>query len=274
MPRSTSIIAAVAASAVIAAASALPVHAATPTRTAAIYYLGNTGTRSVLYREFRQVPVVGGPIRTAVDAMLHMPPRDPNYFMAWPYSTTVRGISVSGGVATVDLAGPDLTGHAGFTSTCTPLQQLVYTVTAASPSVSRVLLQFYGRGRVVSDFWGTGSGCGSDVIARRPGPEILAPVQISNLVHAQFVPRSFIVSGEATVFESVVSWSVRDQATRRVLRSGSTLANTMGSIRGPWAVRINLPVTEVGGAVVVSAWEASAKNGAVTGLDDKALRVR
>lgn len=258
---------------VLPGVAAAPAAAAT-TRTAAVYYVGDTGTRAALYREFRQVPVVGGPIRTAVEAMLHVPARDPDYSSLWPRSTRIRSVSVRSGIATVDFSREALTGHAGSGFACASLQQLVYTVTAANPGVSKVRLRVEGRSAgVVSGFWGVG--CGRDVpMARQPVFNILAPVQISNVLHAQFVPRSFIVSGEATVFEAVVSWSVSDQATRRVLSSGSTMANTMASIRGPWSVRINLPVTEVGRAVVVRAWEASAKDGSVTNLDTKALRVR
>ncbi|MEO6713224.1 MAG: GerMN domain-containing protein, partial [Mycobacteriales bacterium] len=123
----------------LAGGSIAPAQAAT-TRTAAVYYVGDTGTRAALYREFRQVPVVGGPITSAVDAMLHLPARDPDYTSLWPRSTRIRGISVRLGVATIDLTAPALTGRAGGAFACATLQQLVYTVTAAAPTVSRVLL--------------------------------------------------------------------------------------------------------------------------------------
>lgn len=270
MTRSRSVAAGLALSGILAAAVVLPAHAAT-TRTAAVYYVGDTGTRAALYREFRQVPVVGGPIRTAVDAMLRVAPRDPDYASLWPTATRIRGISQRGNLATINLSREALTPRPGSGFACASLQQLVHTVTAANPGVTRVRLLVEGRSRgVVSAFWGAGCGPDLPMSRRQPSYLILAPVQISNLLHAQFIPRSFIVSGEATVFEATVFWTVTDQATRRVLRSGVTTASTGGPGRGTWAIRVNLPVTQIGRAVVVRALGESS----VPGPDDKALRVR
>ena len=254
--------------------AAAPSAAAAPTRTAAVYYVGDTGSRPALYREFRQVPAIGGPIRTAVEAMLHVPARDPQYASLWPRATTVRGISVRGTVATVDLSAVAATGTAGSAFACAALQALVHTVTAASPSISRVLLRINGRSAgVVSGFWG--HGCGPDgPMARRPATNILAPIQISNVLHAQFVNRAFTISGEATVFEATVSWKVTDQATRRVLRTGFTTASIGAPGRGTFRFSVSLPASQVGRPVVVSAWEDSAKDGSDLFTDNKALRVR
>lgn len=254
-------------------AATTPATAAT-TRTAAIYYVGDTGTRAALYREFRQVPAAGTPIRSAVDAMLHLPARDPDYRSLWPRATRVRGISVRGTTATVDLTREALTGRAGSGFACASLQQLVYTVTAAAPAITRVALRVNGTSAgVVSRFWGVG--CGRDVPMGRQAPQnILAPVQISNLLHAQFVPRSFPIAGEATVFEATVSWQVTDQATRRVLRSGFVTASAGAPGRGSWRVNVALPATQAGRPVVVSAWEDSANDGSRINIDTKAVRVR
>lgn len=206
--------------------------------------------------------------------MLHLTPRDPDYSSLWPRATRIRGISVSGTVATVDLSSAAATGTAGAAFGCASLQQLVYTVTAANPSVSRVSLRINGRSAgAVSGFWG--HGCGRDVaMARQPGIDILAPLQISNVLPAQFVGRSFTISGEATVFEATVSWQVTDQATRRVLRSGFTNASMGAPGRGTFSFAVTLPVSQVGRPVVVSAWEDSAKDGTDLFTDNKALQVR
>jgi len=251
-----------------------PAFAAITTRSAAVYYVGDTGTRAALYREFRPVAASLPPIRAAVDAMLHLPARDPDYKSLWPRTTTVRGISVRAGVATVDLSSAAATGRAGSDFACASLQQLVHTVTAAAPTVTRVLLRINGRRTgAVSGFWGVG--CGPDApMARQPSYNILAPVQISNVLHAQFVGRGLTVTGEATVFEATVSWRITDQATRRVLRSGFTTASVGAPGRGTWRFVAPLPASQVGRPIVVSAWESSAKDGSVTNLDNKALRVR
>ena len=43
-------------------------------------------------------------VRAAVDAMLHLAPTDTDYYSAWPKATTVKGVSTSGKVATIDLS--------------------------------------------------------------------------------------------------------------------------------------------------------------------------
>ena len=273
MTRNRMAAAVAAGSVLLASAAALPANAAT-TRTVAVYYVGDTGTRAALYREFRQITTSVGPIRTAVDAMLHLPARDPDYKSLWPRITTIRGISVRNGVATVDLSSAAANGQAGSEFACASLQQLVYTVTAAAPTVSRVSLRINGRSTgVVSGFWG--AGCGRDVpMGRTPAQNILPPVQISNVLHAQFVNRALTVTGEATVFEATVSWKVTDQATRRVIRSGFTTASIGAPGRGAWRFSVTLPPAQSGRPIVVSAWESSANDGSVTNLDNKALRVR
>jgi hypothetical protein len=265
-----------AAATLLAIPMASPVAAAS-TRTAAVYYVGDTGIRAVLYREFRQVPVVGGPIRTAVNAMLHVPPRDPDYASLWPIATRIHGVSQRGNLATINLSREALTPRPGSGFACASLQQLVHTVTAANPRVTRVRLLVEGRSRgVVSTFWGAGCGPDLPMSRRRPSYLILAPVQISNLLHAQFVPRSFPVTGEATVFEGTVTWTVTDQATRRLLRQGFTNAAAagLGGFRGTFRFTVSLPPSSAGRAVVVRAFEESAESGLPINVDSKAVRVR
>ncbi len=264
--------------AALLAVGVAPTSATAATRTSAVYYVGDTGIRAVLFREFRQVPVVGGPIRTAVNAMLHVPPRDPDYASLWPTATRIRGVSQRGNLATINLSREALTPRPGSGFACASLQQLVHTVTAANPRVTRVRLLVEGRSRgVVSTFWGAGCGPDLPMSRRQPSYLILAPVQISNLLHAQFVPRSFTVTGEATVFESTVSWTVTDQATRRLLRQGFTTATAsagLGTFRGTFRFTVSLPPTSAGRAVVVRAFEESAESGLPINVDSKAVRMR
>jgi hypothetical protein len=276
MTRLLSLASASAAATLLAVAWAPPTAIAV-TRTAAVYYVGDTGVRAALYREFRQVPVVGGPIRTAVNAMLHVPPRDPDYASLWPRATRIRGVSQSGNLATINLSREALTPRPGSGFACASLQQLVHTVTAANPRVTRVRLLVEGRSRgVVSTFWG--AGCGPDAPMSRllPSYRILSPVQISNLLHAQFVPRTFPVTGEANVFEATVHWTVTDQATRRVLRQGFTTATDTGLRFGTFRFVVSLPPTSIGRAVVVSLLNSFGEGAGlqVTNGDTKAVRVR
>jgi hypothetical protein len=250
-------------------ASAAPATAAS-THAVAVYYVGDTGTRAALYREWRGLPTTTTPIRQAVDAMLHLAPRDPHYKSLWPKATKIRGISVKDGIAKVDLTKEALQGQAGAEFACASLQQLVYTVTAASKgTVSRVLLLVEGKSAgVVSGFWG--HGCGEDKpMARRAAAYILAPVQISYPGHNRTIPRSFTIKGEATVFEATVSWSLTDVATGNVVRKGFVTASKGAPARGTWSVPVSLSSYYSGRRMKIRAWESSAKDGSVINLDDK-----
>ncbi|HEX2704824.1 MAG TPA: GerMN domain-containing protein [Candidatus Lustribacter sp.] len=110
---------------------------------APVYYIADVpdfGPR--LYREFHRTPVLGGDrIRTSLTQMFAGSPADPDYSSPWPADTAVLSVATNGTTATVDLSGFVALG-AAFESAA--VQQLVYTVTAADPSVRTVRLRVNG----------------------------------------------------------------------------------------------------------------------------------
>lgn len=241
------------------------------TMTIAVYYLTESDTRGpVLVREFRRVPRTTGVVRAAVDAMLHLEPLDPDYTSLWPRTTTVRGASISGDTATVDLSADAQRGQSGGQGEAVSLQQLVWTVTAAAPKVSKV--QLLVEGRKVTDLWGHVDASAPQ--RREPSYEVLAAVQITRPEHGSKVDRSLTISGEATVFEANVSWSVIDVETKKVYAKGFVTASIGAPGRGTWKASTTLPAAAAGRHVQVRAWESSAKDGSVTNLDTKDVQVR
>ncbi|GIF49535.1 sporulation and spore germination protein [Asanoa ferruginea] len=137
---------------------------ASPERLLAVYYVGpDRGDR--LVREFhRAAPATGAAadqVRAALGLMFAGVPADPDYASAWPAGVAVRGVTVTGDVATVDLGGA---------TPPTPIaaQQLVWTVTA------------------VSGLKGVRIGSGS-VLHRAAAVETLAPVWLINPQHGDVV---------------------------------------------------------------------------------------
>lgn len=107
-----------------------------------VYYLADVAGGPRLYREFHSLPILNGsPALTAVTEMLRGTPVDPDYTSLWPTTVRVRSLTISGALATVDLTGFVAVG-AAFEGAS--VQQLVYTVTAAEPSVTQVLLLVNG----------------------------------------------------------------------------------------------------------------------------------
>ncbi len=110
-----------------------------------VYYVdevsGVAGPR--LYREFRSLTLMpAGKVATALQAMISLPPSDPDYATLWPAGTLVKGIAVTAGVATVDLTA--YPSSLGSGSEAAAVSQLVYTVTAADPSITGVKVRVNG----------------------------------------------------------------------------------------------------------------------------------
>jgi hypothetical protein len=247
--------------------SAMP----TPTPTGStmavpVYYLHSTA-KAKLYREYRTVPRGTAVVRAAVDAMLHLAPLDPDYRSAWPAATTVRGISVSGSVATVDLSAAARARTATETVERQSLQQLVHTVTAAAPALTGVRLHFDGATRPT--LWGHVATTGT--LTRAAAVDTLGAVWVSSPAQRATVGRTLVVKGSASVFEATVSWSLR-RLSGGQLTSGSVTATTGAPGRGDFTVTVTIPAS-VTGDVVFTAWESSAEDGSVQSPDDKRFTV-
>jgi spore germination protein GerM len=107
-----------------------------------VYYLADVAGGPRLYREFHSLAVLNGtPALTAVTEMLRGTPVDPDYSSPWPKTVSVRSLTVSGNLAIVDLTGFVALGAVYEVAS---VQQLVYTVTAAEPSVQQVRLLVNG----------------------------------------------------------------------------------------------------------------------------------
>ena len=253
---------------------------AAPCPPLAVYYLGDDGTRSMLYRERVSLSVADCPgaaqdrARAAVAAMLTAP-RDPDYATPWPTGTRVRALRIEGDVARVDLSGTPTAMPVGSAAACLALQQLVYTLTDAAPSVQRVALARDGATDGAVSRHG-GVGCGHDRPLERhtPAYEIVAPVQIERPGEGADVSRNVTVVGEATVFEATVSWSIVDVRSSEELSRGFVTASAGGPARGTWSFTASLPAEVSGRTVELRAWESSARDGRVTHLDTKRVRVR
>lgn len=138
------------ASAAAGATTAAPTQASATSSTSAVgaaraipvYYVADVANGPRLYREFHSLPVLNGsPALTAVTEMLRGTPVDPDYSSLWPKTVSVRSLTVSRSLATVDLTGFVAVGSSFEVAS---VQQLVYTVTAAEPTVQQVRLLVNG----------------------------------------------------------------------------------------------------------------------------------
>jgi predicted small lipoprotein YifL len=247
-----------------ATASAVPTSATTTK--VPVYYLGGPAARPVLYREFRSVAKSDAVVRTAVEAMLHLTPLDTDYRTYWPVGSTVLGVTVSGGTATVDLSADARDVTTSTANERQSLQQLVHTVTAADPAVTAVRVTFGGQ--VHETLWGHAGTNGT--LTRAAQSETLAAVWVIEPAHHASVHPAFTVTGTASVFEATVSWNVTRGGA--VLAHGFVDASTGAPGRGDYTVHVTLPAGTAGD-VVFTAWESSAEDGSVVAPDSKTYAV-
>jgi len=237
--------------------------------TVPVYYLADTGRSLRLYREFHRVPAVGDKVFDALHELFTGSADDPDYTSLWPAGT--RADAVSGdtsGVEKVDLNSAALGPfNGGSEGAHLSVQQLVYTVTAADPSITQV--QILVDGKRVSDLWGS-EDISQPIERQTPSYEVLGAVWVLGPTQGATVGSPVEISGVATVFEGTVSIDIISRATNTRVKTTFAQASEGAPGRGTWSTTVNLPP----GDYVVRAYEASAQDGHPTNIDDKAFTVR
>jgi hypothetical protein len=168
-----------------------------------------------------------------------------------PAGTTLRGVKIAAGVATVDLSSAFAT--AGTKSAMTArLAQVVYTLTQF-PSVKGVLFEVGGT--ALTSFGATGMSLAHP--QRRADYEaVTPPIFVESPAPFDEVTDTLRVSGTADVFEATF------RARLVVGTSAKTLTVTASSGSGTRGVfAFSLPLPGVGVAKLV-VWDVSAENGA------------
>lgn len=243
-----------------------------PTVNVPVYYIGATKAGPRLFREYHLVPAgdtgdgpVAGRVLAALVAMLDgRNAFDPDYTSQWPASATVSSVTISGGVATVDLSGATVNAY-GPAGNAAALQQLIWTATAF-PGGTGVRLLFDGAPRAT--LWASNLPV-AGVLHRAPRVDTLAPVWVIDPQQGATVSGPVTVHLAGIVFEGTIQLRVRDSAGATVTRR--TVRLSAGApAQGTATVTLDLPP----GAYTIEAYEVSMKDGSVVASDDHAFTVR
>lgn len=217
-----------------------------------VYVLGETSLGPRLYREFRPGGGTGDPVAPAL-AGLAEPPADPDYRTPW------LGVAASaaraGAVVTVTLSGAPALRSAGEAAVA--VQQVVYTVTAADRTVTRV--------RVLAP--GLPAALTAAAVPRAAPAGVVAPVWLLTPVDGADAGAPLAVSGTASVYEATVSVEVRRGDT--VVARATATASVGAPGRGDWSTSVAVPA----GDYTVAAFEVSEKDGSAVAVDTKRVRV-
>jgi hypothetical protein len=211
------------------AATGTPIEGAVP-----VYYAGDSGRGTVLFREFQ--PGIGGdPVEQAAYATVAGPPLDPDYRTLWPAGSEATG-TYDGDVITVDLTGGALHDKPkGMSERDAELaiQQVVYSVQGAAGERAGVQLLLDGKR--------------TDQVLGQPASEPLTnadPTTTLTMMNVTLPEEGMVVSGDtldaegvASAFEATFQWEIRldDQVVAK------DFAMTQECCKlSPWEVSVDL----------------------------------
>lgn len=188
----------------------------------------------------RIVPRTTGVAAAALRALLRGPTsaeRTAGYGTTIPVGTALRGVSVSGRVATVDLTRRYESGG-GSLSMLLRVAQVVYTATQF-PTVDRVAFRLDGQP--------TEAIGGEGVIVAPPVGRRAFEGQVPAILVERPLPNDLVgnpvrVSGSANVFEARLAVDLLDARGRRIARR-YVMATAGTGTRGTFAVSIAVPQT-------------------------------
>jgi len=221
--------------------------------------VGGTTTGPFLVPVYREGPLNGDEASSAVELLLQGPTGDetagiPAMHTAIPPGTTLLGLSVDDGVATVDLSGEfdDGGGSAGMFAR---LAQVVYTVTRVA-GVDEVAFNL--EGQPVDVFSSEG------IELDRPQTrsdyyDWLPAVFVDSPAWAEPVTSPIEVKGLSNVFEAVSQIMLTDDDGLPLFED-TVMASCGTGCWGDWSVSVPYEVDrdQVGALIV---WEISAKDG-------------
>jgi germination protein M len=206
---------------------------------------------------YRAVPATRAPGRAAMEQLLAGPTSEEaaeGMGTQAPEGTRLLGLSITDGIATVDLSR-DFESGGGAVSMSMRLAQVVYTLTQFD-TVHGVLFDI--EGEHVESFGGEGVDT-SEPLQRSDFADYAPPIVVTAPRPGARVSPGAEVRGDADVFEATVSLRVLDADGNELLDTFTTA--TCGSgCRGTYAKRLRFAIqTEQDG--VIEVYSASAEDG-------------
>jgi hypothetical protein len=191
-----------------APAATTPATSPPPAHTVSVpvYYVG-PGSR--LYREYRTVSIAATDatdtsVAASVDLALRQSALDPDYHSGWPAGVSVRQVSVSAGVTTIDLHGATVNGGTAAANRAS-IQQLIWTATAYTGGTG-VKLLFDGVERAT--LWATKQPV-AGVLHRAPAVDTLASMWVIDPQQGAATGSPVTIKVAGIMFEGAMGVEIR-----------------------------------------------------------------
>jgi hypothetical protein len=230
----------------------------------AYFWLGGLAGSEGLVATLREVPATKSVAKAAVTAVLAGPTSGEgarSITTAIPAGSQLLGLSISGGVATVDLSSEFESGG-GSASVLTRLGQMVYTLTQF-PTVKSVIFQIEGVTKTVFSSEG--------VVLDKPATradyvDLLPDIWVDRPAFNAAIGNPAHVTGNANVFEATFRISILD-AGGKVIADVQVMATCGTGCRGTFDTTIPYTVSK-GQYGILRAYNLSARDGSPVSIRD------
>ncbi|MGB8361715.1 MAG: GerMN domain-containing protein [Acidimicrobiia bacterium] len=208
---------------------------------------------------YREAPVSGDLPSTVMEALLAGPTSDestgtPGVSTAIPAGTTLLGVQVDSGLATVDLSA-EYDDGGGSAAMFARLAQVVYTLTRL-PDIDQVAFSINGEPVMIFSSEGIEL---DGPQARDDYYEQIPPIFVDSPAWGEPVTSPLTVSGLSNVFEAVSQVMLTDD-DGAPLYEGTVMATCGTGCWGQWETEVEYEIDRPQfGALIV--WEFSAKDG-------------
>jgi Spore germination protein len=234
-----------------------PEPSAVGTMKAAVYYLKDSNNGMYLVREVHEIPKSAGVARAALAELINGTPVTAGAFKVLPADTKILEVNIQNGLATIDFSEEVLHANVGASGETLGIASIVNTLTEF-PTIKKVQFTVNGKAENGMDWWGH-VGLYNQPFARDLSSVYEPAIWVTAPVDGQTIASPLKITGNARVFEAVVSYRLRD-VQGNILAEGNTMAAAGAPGRGDFEASLTFkPLAAGNGQLEV--FESSMKDG-------------
>ncbi|MCG1024385.1 Gmad2 immunoglobulin-like domain-containing protein [Dehalobacter sp.] len=234
-----------------------PEPPAVGTMKAAIYYLKDSNNEMYLVREVHEIPKSAGVARAALEELINGTPVTTGAFKVLPADTKILEVNIENGLATIDFSEEVLHANVGASGETLGIASIVNTLTEF-PTIKKVQFTVNGKAENGMDWWGH-VGLYEQPFARDLSSVYEPAIWVTAPVDGQTIASPLKITGNARVFEAVVSYRLRD-TQGNILAEGNTMAAAGAPGRGDFEASLTFTPSAAGSGQL-EVFESSMKDG-------------